>query len=121
MIFLKSTQQLISASSSYPGKNVSACCGHTPQISHTLRGFGLSENWEGEAGDRAACLEKHQAQEIQFLWLFHRHRAALHMQESAERHEEAKVDESNTNRRWTKINVGRSRQNTNGDLQPRLL
>lgn len=44
--------------------------GHAPQITDS-EALGLSGDWEGEAGDRRACLEKHQAQEIQFLWPFH--------------------------------------------------
>jgi len=48
------------------GKNVHAPggFGQAPQITD-LEAFGLSGDWEGEAGDRGACLEKHQGQEIQ--------------------------------------------------------
>lgn len=80
-IFLQCTQQLILNLLQWE----ECACAATGTRLRSHKAFGLSGDWEGEAGDRSACLEKHQAQEIQFLWLFQRRRAALRTQDSAKR------------------------------------
>ena len=82
-IFLRCIQQLIS--------NLLPCeecaCTRLAQITQTSsRLLGCQGTGRGRlAGDRRACLEKHQAQEIQFFFFFFFYGAALRTRDSAKR------------------------------------